>query len=455
VKTPLKIIAFLLSFGLTFAALAETSLKQLVQENRIADAVPQCRQVESLQGVDNEQRTLCAWVFYRSGKPESGDRLLATLQKGGSSPQIRLLSAFSKMQKKDYVGARGILNAMAEEYKTGALGAQVLETSAELYELQDQKDTAAFLYRQVVAEDESRGRASWGLARYHLSKNEVPKAKEFLEKTAKVWPKHVGSRYNLAVIALNENKFSESAKWLVESYKLDKGDPGILEQMGVLFEKRGKTKEATKFWQRALAIQKDSPLALEKLQQYAPEAINRLAQKKDFDGAISQLDATPESRIPQKEIRKAILLRKSGQLGKSTALLTTFLKRRPNEGMAYRELGINALNSKNTKLARTHFQKAIGLEPKNGSNYAWLGFTLEAAKSYPEAKEAWKKAIELLSDPQEIEKAQRRLSALEAKANEKRKVARDREESGDDDHDIEKEIENIDIFDGIDGLPPH
>ncbi len=449
----LLLISFFLSFGLTAAAVADTSLKQLVQENRIADAIPQCRHVESLQGVDNEQRMLCAWVFFRAGKAESGDRLLAMLQKGGSSPQIRLLNAFAKMQKKDYIGARAILAPMADEFKTGSIGAQVQETSAELYELQDQKDTAAFLYRQVAAEDPTRGRAAWGLARYHLSKNEIPKAKEFLEKTAKAWPKHVGSRYNLAVISLNENKFSESAKWLVESYKLDKGDPGILEQMGVLFEKRGKIKEATKFWQRALAIQKDSPLANEKLHQYAPEAINRLAQKKDFDGAIAQLDSTPESRIPQKEIRKAILLRKSGQLDKSTALLTTFLKRRPKEGMAYRELGINALNAKNAKLARTHFQRAIGLEPKNGSNYAWLGFTLEGTKSYAEAKEAWKKAIELLSDPQEIEKAQRRLAALEAKAKEKRKVARDREESGDEDHDIEKEIESIDIFDGVYGLP--
>ncbi len=434
-------------------AFGENSLKQLVQENRIADAVPQCRQAEALQGTDNEQRLLCAWVFYRSGKTESGDRLLATLQKGGSSPQIRVLGAFAKMQKKDYTAARTILNDLANEYKTGPLGAQVLEISAELYELTEQKDTAAFLYRQVIAEDENRGRASWGLARYHLTKGEVPKAKEFLEKTAKVWPKHVGSRYNLAVISLNENKFGESAKWLVEAYRLDKGDPGILEQMGVLFEKRGKIKEATKFWQRAIAIDKDTPLANEKLKQFAPEAISRLAQKKDFDGAIAQLDSTPESRIPQKEIRKAILLRQSGKLDKSNAMLNEFLRRRPKEGMAYRELGINALNAKKTSVAKGHFIKALNLEPKNGSNYAWLGFTLEAMKNYPEAKEAWKKAIDLLSDPQEIEKAQRRLAALEAKASEKRKVAQEREEDGDEERDIEREIENIDVFDGVYGLP--
>ncbi len=438
---------------MAFPVFADNSIRQLVQENRISEALTPCRQKESLKGVDAETESACAWVFYRAGKTDSGDRILANLKKAAPTRQLKLLEIFSLMQKKQLDAARAQINALSAEYKTGSFGALVGEVNGELYELQGQNDTAAFLYRQVLAEDPERGRAHWGMARYHLSKNEVPKAREHLEKTMKLWPKHVGSRYNMAVIALNDNKFADAAKWLVESYRLDKGDPGILEQMGVLFEKRGKMKEAIKFWQRARAINKETVLANQKLQQFAPEAIARLSDKKDYDGAMDQLNATPDSKITKKEIRKAILLRNMGKLAKSNQLLIGYLKKSPHDATAYRELGINHLNNKDGKSAIVAFLKALQWEPNNGTNYAWVGFTLEGQGKYLEAKEAWKKAIELLSDPKEIEKAQRRFAALEKKSDERRKEAREKAEDGDEDRDVEKEMGSMDIFEGIDGIP--
>lgn len=440
---------------LVFPASADVSLRQLVSENRLAEALPPCRQLEANPGTDSEKQTLCAWVFLRAGKVESGSKLVALLNKSAKSPMTRLLTAYLSMQKGSLDSAREILNDLTREYKIGPLGVQVQETAAELYEMQGQKDTAAFLYKQVLVEDPNSGRSHWGVARFFLAKGDVPKAKEHLERVVKLWPKHVGSRYNMAVIALGENRFPDAARWLVESYRLDKGDPGILEQMGVLFEKRGKTKEAIKFWQRAYAISNESAIAKEKLQQYAPEAIARLAQKKDYDGAIAQLESTPNNKISKKEIRKAVLLRNAGQLDKSTVALNSYLKSNPKDPVGWRELGINQLNAKSLKLAMNSFLRALNYEPQNGTNFAWIGFTLEGMGKYTEAKEAWKKAIDLLSDPSEIAKAQKRLAAVEAQLSERRKVAREREESGDDDRDIEKEIQSMDIFEGVDGIPKY
>src|SRR5439155_10770786 len=120
----------------------------------------------------------------------------------------------------------------------------------------------------------NQARAHWGLGRYYLSKGEAAKAKSELDEVTRIWPKHLGSRYNLAVMAIAQENYPEAARWLAECYRLDRADSGVLEQMGILFEKKGMIDEAVKYWSRALEYNKDSTISKEKLAQYTSRVLD-------------------------------------------------------------------------------------------------------------------------------------------------------------------------------------
>ncbi len=399
---------------------ANNPVRTLLNENRVEEAAAVCRQLESVSVNDVDNSFACAWAYLRTNRLDSGDKILARNKKNFTNPEYQLLFAFAQMKRKRYDDARKIIDIVQSEQKGTPMGLLAQEVSAELYEAKNQLAPAAFIYKQVVGDDPSRARAHWGLGRYYLGRGDTGRAKTHLETTSTLWPKHLGSRFNLAVMAIAQDNLNDAAKWLTECYKLDKADPGVLEQLGVLFEKKGMIPEAVKHWQKALEIKKDSALAKEKLAQYSKSNINDLVEDKKYDEALGEMQKMDKvEEDPKLLLKRALINKNLGQWEKAMADLQVYLNSNPHDAEAMRELGICNLNQKNFNQAEELFQKALVEEPNNGLNYAWIAYLLESKGKFPQALDTWKRAIQLLKDPAEMEKAQRKVASLEKRLNKK------------------------------------
>ena len=208
---------------------------------------------------DRENGLACAWVYFRADKNDSGEKWLEKLKSNYTTPEYQLLLGFSKMKRKQYEDAKKIFDSVAQEFKGTSSSLTAQELNGEYYEAKGELNTAAFLYNQVVRDDPKRARSHWGLGRHYLATGDMRRAIEHFETTTRLWPKHVGSRFNLAVIALSQDNLTQAAKWLTECYRLDKSDAGVLEQLGLLFEKKGMMAEAIRNWQKSGGVEKRLP----------------------------------------------------------------------------------------------------------------------------------------------------------------------------------------------------
>ncbi len=396
---------------------AASPVRMLLLENQLDQALPYCRQFEVLSTLDNDNLLACAWVYFRTDRMESGDKILEKLKQNYSTPEYQMLVAFSKTKKKKFEEARQIFASLEKEHKGTPISLSAQELYAEAYEMQGELGTAAFHYKRIVGEDSKRARSHWGLARHYLSRGESGRASHHFEQTAKLWPRHIGSRFNLGVIALTANNLPEAAIWLGECYKLDKADPGVLENLGLLFERKGMYSDAVKYWERALALKKDSSIAKEKLGALYSKLIDQAIEKREYHKALTYIEAHGSLILDQSRIRlqRGVIQRNLGQFEKASGELLAYLSLTPNDPQAMRELGICYLNMKLFSQAATYFAKAVTQDPEDGLNHAWLAFVLENKGELARARDEWKRATELLRDPEELAKAARKLANIEKK----------------------------------------
>ena len=419
-------------------------LKQLLQENRTEEAVPICRQYEILPSRDESVYFTCSWIYYRSYRPESGDVLLDKLKNSQALPEYQLLKIYSGVakllkapevvkslnpdQKSEYQEklkirineAQKEMETFIVKYKSQPSGKMAQELNAEFYELKGQLEPAAFLYRGLIPEYPKSARAYWGLGRYYLAQGDLRRAKSYLEKTAELWPKHLGSRYNLALIAIVEGPsgHKEAAKWLAEAFKLNRADVGVLEQIGVLLEANKKTAAAVKYWQRALELNPQAPIANRKLQQNLPYLVESLLEKKQWKEALSRIDSFApegEGKVDEFSLYRGICYRNLGEFQKAEKQLRPLVQLAEPNPILLRELGIVELNLKRTAEAIQLFERAKGLEKNEGTNFAWLGFAYEQQGEPLKALEAWSQAASLIKEPTELKRALEKVARLEQK----------------------------------------
>ncbi|MBI4405497.1 MAG: tetratricopeptide repeat protein [Deltaproteobacteria bacterium] len=404
------------NLAISTATFGLSAVRQLLVENRLDDALGICRQYEVLKTNDRDNLFSCAWVYYRLDKTEAAEKLMSQLRSAYSTPEYQLLTAYRLLKKKEFDQAKKILDLLETEHKKAPVGITAQELKGELFELKGQLETAAFLYKQIINDDPKRGRAHWGLGRNYLAKGENQRAIEHFEQATRLWPKHIGSRFNLGVIYLGTEDLKQSARWFTECYRIDKGDPSVLEYLGLLFEKKGMTKEAVKYWQRAYDIKVESAVAKEKLAKHYSDIIDEAIAQEQYDKALAYLEAARDFvEQPKLLLRRGMIYRRLQDYEKAAGDLLAFLNSQPRNPTALREVGVCYLNLRLLNQASESFSKAIAEEPQNGINHAWMAFLLEGKGDLSRAREEWKRAIELLKDPAELEKATRRLAIVERK----------------------------------------
>lgn len=445
---------------LSFAVIPDSVLgaaalvRQLLDENRIEEAVPICRQYEVLPTRDDEVYFACAWVYYRTYRATAAETLLGKLKNAKSAPEYQLLQIYgsfanhllppeevkkmdgaTKQQYDDKVKlriaeAQKLLEPFISTYKAAPIGKRAQELNAELYELKGQLEPAAFIYRGLIADNPKSARAHWGLGRYYLARGDFRRAKTHLEKTAELWPKHLGSRYNIALIYITEGteSYPIAAKWLTEAFKLDSADIGVLEQIGVVLENGKKIPAALKYWKRALELNPTASIALKKMEQYSDYVIDDLIAKNKWEEALAKIDSlTVGSVDPEKfNLQRGVCYRNLGEFKKAESYLRPLADSQVEpRSLVSRELGIVEFNFKRLDEAQKLFEKALSLDKNEPLNHAWLGFVFEAKKDYQAAMEAWNKAASLFKESADVKRALEKVVRLENKLGVKREVAKE------------------------------
>lgn len=402
---------------------AASPVRTLLDENRLDEAQQACRQYEMLAGYDSDIVLACAWVYHRIEKPHYADKVLRKLKTATRLPEAQVLDAYAKVKAGQFDSAVPLLESVERQNAGTRVALLAQEVKAESFEASGKLDVAAFIYKQIVGVDNRRGRAHWGLGRYYLSKGDTRRAVEHLLETTKLWPKHLGSRFNLGVLYMGQDDLVSAARWISECYNLNRADVGVLEQLGNLFEKKGNVKLALKHWQRAVDLKTESAVPAEKLSKYLAHAVEDLIESRNFNEALLKIESLPPNvkDQPKSLFWRGVVYRNLGNYKRASGELLAYLQRQPDDAEALKELGICYLNLELAAESMKAFQRSVELKPMDGYSQAWLAYVLESKGDLEKAREHWNLAITQLKDPAELEKAVRRVTAIEKKLREKKR----------------------------------
>jgi tetratricopeptide (TPR) repeat protein len=398
------------------------SIAGLLAAYRLEQAVKICKQFDVLGTTDTQNVLSCAWVYFRNNQPEMALKIIESQRKLASNPEYQLLVAYDYILKKQYDSARGILDSLNQQFKKKPLGLSTQEVYAEMYELQGQPDTAAFLYKQILSEDPKRIRAQWAMGKYYFKKGDVRRAQGHFEIVAQYWPLHFQSRFELAQLYLAQDNLKEAGIKLGECLRIEKNNAELFEQLGVYYEKKNNINEAIKYWQKALALKKDSTLAKEKLASHLEKVLDILLANKQYKQALAHLEknAIALQTQPRFLYLRASVYKNLGKYEKALVDFQGYLNTNPKElKEVHQEMGVCYINIKLLDKALDSFSKALKAAPEDGSLHAWMAFSLEAKGEKRAAYEFWKRAVELIKDPVELQKASRKLANIEKKLNKK------------------------------------
>lgn len=434
-KVLIKLIALsLAAYGAQTGMLPEDKpvapVKTLLRENRIEEAVAVCRQYEVLSTRDKDDRFACAWVYLRNNQLEMAEKILEEQKAHNKTLDYQLLRGYAMVVGKKFEEAKKIFEAIAKANKGRPESVQAQELLGELYELQDKLPTAGFIYNLVLKEDPNRGYAAWGLARFYQSQNDIRRCIQYSELTAKIWPKHIPSRFLLAKIyfTLGPEYVSEGFSWLKESYRLNRSNPEVLEEIGSFFERKNKIPEAVKYWQKALKVNPGLTLANEKVKEYFSQMIQQLVEAERWSEIVDKLeDNKTLSETPEMLLIKGQSYRNLAKYDQAIITLKQFLKTDAKNPLANRELGIAYLNQKSWDLAAEAFAKVVINDPNNAINLGWFAFALEEKGELRKAKEYWEKALSLFEEPEQREKASRKIASITKRIEKQKKTQEDDE----------------------------
>jgi tetratricopeptide (TPR) repeat protein len=390
-------------------------VKTLLKENRIDEAVAVCRQYEMLSTRDKEDRFACAWIYLRNEQPEAAEKILEEQKSNSKSLEYQLIRGYSFVVQKKYEEAKKLFEGIANANKGRPVALEAQELIAEIYELQDKLAPAGFLYNLVLKEDSGRGRSAWGLARFYQGQNDIRRCIQYAELTTKLWPKHIPSRFLLAKIyfTLGPEYTVEGFNWLKESYRLNRSNPEVLEEIGSFFERKNKIPEAVKYWQKAINVKPTLILANEKIKEYFVQTIQQLFESEKYEEVLEKLASNKTlSETSEMTLIKGQSYRNIGKYDQAIVTLKQYLKIDPKNPLANRELGIAYLNQKAWDLAAEAFSKAVINDPTNGINFGWFAYALEEKGDLAKAKEYWEKALAVIEEPGQREKANRKIASI-------------------------------------------
>ncbi len=221
-------------------------------------------------------------------------------------------------------------------------------------------------------------------------KGDLKRAKSLYIEILNRDEKHIDAALNLANIYLKEHRYSFAIDLLQKALRFAPQNALIYNQLGIIYEKIGKSDRAIEHYKNAIRVDEKFINAYNNIgammyrQKRYKEAIEifKLSLQKDPDVVATYVNigaACHRARLYEDGIR----------------YLKQAIKMEPNNSGAYGNLGNIYNKTKEYELALEAHKKALVLDPKSASNHANIGITYKNLAEYEKAKEALQKAIEI------------------------------------------------------------
>src|SRR4051812_27050900 len=99
----IRFAKFALLCSLTVVPLwAAGPVRTFLAQNRLEEALPICRQYEVLLTTDHDNLFACAWIYFRTERVESAEKILERERKSYLMPEYQLLLAYDYVKKKQF-----------------------------------------------------------------------------------------------------------------------------------------------------------------------------------------------------------------------------------------------------------------------------------------------------------------------------------------------------------------
>ena len=277
-------------------------------------------------------------------------------------------------------------------------------------------------YFETVEGNVFAGRAAAAL-------DEQMTARLYLEKAVKLNPSYIDGYVKLADIYANQRDYTAAAAAYKKVTELDASRAAAFFGMGSVLMRQTKFKEAVEALEKAVAlnvadkeVQFDLGTAYEELQEFdkaagAYEKFIALAPAVTWNAylrlgicrtKLGQFDAgiaafLEAQKAQPKDLKVNFSLaeayEKAGQLEKAEAVYNILAEINPAEAKTYHRQSFRIYDvAGNNERAITPAKKVIDLEPKNETNYYYLGLTYFKLQKYDEAIAAFQLGLAIKPD---------------------------------------------------------
>jgi tetratricopeptide (TPR) repeat protein len=277
-------------------------------------------------------------------------------------------------------------------------------------------------YFETVEGNVFAGRAAAAL-------DEQMSARIYLEKAVKLNPSYLDGYVKLADIYANQRDYTAAAAAYKKVTELDASRADAFFGMGSVLMRQTKFKEAVEALEKAIAlnvankeVQFDLGTAYEELQEFdkaagAYEKFIALApavtwtaylrlgicrtKLGQFDAAIAAFLEAQKAQPKDLKVNFTLAeaYEKAGQLEKAEAVYNILAELNPAEAKTYHRQSFRIYDvAGNYERAITPAKKVVDLEPKNETNYYYLGLTYFKLQKYDEAIAAFQQGLAVKPD---------------------------------------------------------
>ncbi|OFW29416.1 MAG: hypothetical protein A3H97_17210 [Acidobacteria bacterium RIFCSPLOWO2_02_FULL_65_29] len=306
--------------------------------------------------------------------------------------------------------------AKAAEFFSRALGLQPADTPTliwlgEMYLDQDRPDQAEPLFLQALSRDPSSAAALSGAGRAALTKHDLARAIDYLERALAAEPRALGLHYSLAAAYRGLGQLDRARTHverrgsgrpvphdpLMETYEAVLHSPLTYETQGLRALESGQVKEAADLFRKGLELAPDDPGLFHRLG-------TALFMAGDTAGSVQQFERAlrlaPE--FPRAHFGLGMVFNLKGRHAEAIERFAAAVKYQPDYLEA--RLGLAEALRVTGRLQESlpHFQRIVELDPSLAEAWVMYAMTLVHLERYREARDRLSEARRVHPDEPEL-----------------------------------------------------